>query len=129
MRWTLSAVALLATAAFASAESDVIDLDVTNFSTVVGPESLMLVEFFAPWSVPSSRPVSMLTSLRCGHCKALAPHYEEAATTLKEKSIPLAKVDCVDQAELCQRHGVQGYPCVLLLHIIRHPVEKLSPGH
>lgn len=55
----------------------------------------MLVEFFAPW---------------CGHCKALAPHYEEAATTLKEKSIKLAKVDCVDQADLCQSHGVQGYP-------------------
>ena len=55
----------------------------------------MLVEFFAPW---------------CGHCKALAPHYEEAATTLKEKKIKLAKVDCVAEADLCQQHGVQGYP-------------------
>ena len=49
---------------------------------------------------------------RCGHCKALAPHYEEAATTLKDKNIKLAKVDCVDQADLCQSHGVQGYPYV-----------------
>jgi protein disulfide-isomerase A1 len=49
---------------------------------------------------------------RCGHCKALAPHYEEAATTLKDKDIKLAKVDCVDQADLCQSHGVQGYPFV-----------------
>ena len=32
-----------------------------------------------------------------------------AATTLKEKNIKIAKVDCVDQAELCQAHGVQGY--------------------
>ena len=47
---------------------------------------------------------------RCGHCKALAPHYEEAATKLKEKGIKLAKVDCVDQADLCQENGVQGYP-------------------
>lgn len=47
---------------------------------------------------------------RCGHCKALAPHYEEAATVLKERNIKLAKVDCVDNAELCQEHGVAGYP-------------------
>jgi thiol-disulfide isomerase/thioredoxin len=47
---------------------------------------------------------------RCGHCKALAPHYEEAATKLKEKGIKLAKVNCVDEADLCQENGVQGYP-------------------
>ncbi|KAG1778267.1 thioredoxin-like domain-containing protein, partial [Suillus placidus] len=29
--------------------------------------------------------------------------------TLKDKDIKLAKVDCVDQADLCQTHGVQGY--------------------
>ena len=75
--------------------SDVIDLNPGNFNEIVNPESLMLVEFFAPW---------------CGHCKALAPHYEEAATALKEKNIKLAKVDCVDQADLCQAKGIQGYP-------------------
>lgn len=47
---------------------------------------------------------------RCGHCKALAPHYEEAATALKDKGIKIAKVDCVDEADLCQSKGVQGYP-------------------
>jgi thiol-disulfide isomerase/thioredoxin len=47
---------------------------------------------------------------RCGHCKALAPHYEEAATSLKERKILVAKVDCVDQPDLCQKHGVSGYP-------------------
>jgi protein disulfide-isomerase A1 len=50
---------------------------------------------FAPW---------------CGHCKALAPEYEEAATTLKEKNIKLAKVDCTEETDLCQQHGVEGYP-------------------
>lgn len=55
------------------------------------------------------------TKHRCGHCKALAPHYEEAATTLKENNIKIAKVDCVDQAELCQAHGIQGYPYVTVL--------------
>ncbi|RPD67169.1 disulfide isomerase [Lentinus tigrinus ALCF2SS1-7] len=75
--------------------SDVIDLTPATFDSTVNPESLMLVEFFAPW---------------CGHCKALAPHYEEAATALKEKNIKLAKVNCVDEADLCQSNGIQGYP-------------------
>jgi len=79
----------------AEGASDVLDLKADTFDSVVKPESLILVEFFAPW---------------CGHCKALAPHYEEAATALKEKDIKIAKVDCVDQPELCQTHGVQGYP-------------------
>ncbi|KAJ7638856.1 thioredoxin-like protein [Roridomyces roridus] len=76
------------------AASDVISLTASTFSSV-NSEPLMLVEFFAPW---------------CGHCKALAPHYEEAATELKTKNIKVAKVDCVDQADLCQSHGIQGYP-------------------
>ena len=49
---------------------------------------------------------------RCGHCKALAPEHEEVVKTLKEKNIKVAKVDCVDQAELCQAQDVHGYPYV-----------------
>ncbi|KXN89629.1 Protein disulfide-isomerase [Leucoagaricus sp. SymC.cos] len=85
----------LASLVFADADSDVINLTAKNFEESVAAEPLMLVEFFAPW---------------CGHCKALAPHYEEAATALKGKSIKLAKVDCVEEGELCQSKGVQGYP-------------------
>jgi len=86
---------LLATLALAEGSSDVIDLTPANFNSVVSPEKLILVEFFAPW---------------CGHCKALAPHYEEAATVLKDKGIKLAKVNCVDESDLCQNYGIQGYP-------------------
>ncbi|PFH52764.1 hypothetical protein AMATHDRAFT_139013 [Amanita thiersii Skay4041] len=94
---SLAPVSLLALASLvlADAESDVISLTAATFEDSVNTESLMLVEFFAPW---------------CGHCKALAPHYEEAATALKDKNIKLAKVDCVEEAELCQSKGVQGYP-------------------
>jgi len=92
----LSSALILGSSLVSATEgSDVVDLNADNFLSLVDPEALILVEFFAPW---------------CGHCKALAPHYEEAATALKAKSIKLAKVDCVDQAELCQKHGVQGYP-------------------
>ncbi|OTA98066.1 hypothetical protein M426DRAFT_326282 [Hypoxylon sp. CI-4A] len=90
------------------AASDVTQLNKDTFSDFIKGNDLVLAEFFAPW---------------CGHCKALAPEYEEAATTLKEKSIKLAKVDCTEESELCQSYGVEGYPT---LKIFRGP-ENITP--
>ncbi|KAL8292617.1 hypothetical protein RQP46_001229 [Phenoliferia psychrophenolica] len=91
MRFSVLSAITLATAALAT---DVLDLTKGTFDeAVAGP--LTLVEFFAPW---------------CGHCKALAPHYEEAATILKSDDVKLAKVDCTVETDLCASHGVSGYP-------------------
>jgi protein disulfide-isomerase A1 len=96
------ALGLVGAAALASA-SDVHDLKADTFPSFIKENPLVLAEFFAPW---------------CGHCKSLAPEYEEAATSLKEKNIKLAKVDCTQEAELCQSYGVEGYPT---LKIFRGP--------
>ncbi|GJN93840.1 hypothetical protein Rhopal_006899-T1 [Rhodotorula paludigena] len=78
----------------AASASDVADLTASTFADTAN-QPLALIEFFAPW---------------CGHCKALAPHYEEAATILKKDNIPIAKVDCTVETDLCSSQGVNGYP-------------------
>ncbi|KIW45320.1 protein disulfide-isomerase domain [Exophiala oligosperma] len=110
------AAASLALARLVSA-SDVHDLKTDNFKDFVSEHDLVLAEFFAPW---------------CGHCKALAPEYEEAATTLKEKNIPLVKVDCTAEGELCKDYGVEGYPTVKVFrgleNIKPYPGARKAPA-
>ena len=81
----------------ADKESDVVSLTKDTFDDFIKSHDLVLAEFFAPW---------------CGHCKALAPKYEEAATELKAKNIPLVKVDCTEEEEVCKNYGVEGYPTI-----------------
>lgn len=49
-----------------------------------------MVEFFAPW---------------CGHCKNLAPHWEQAATELKGK-VKLGALDATVHTVTAGRYGV-----------------------
>ncbi|KAL8972735.1 MAG: hypothetical protein Q9183_000386 [Haloplaca sp. 2 TL-2023] len=96
-RWSyllLSAVAVLRT----NAASSVIDLIPGNFDKVVVQSGKpALVEFFAPW---------------CGHCKSLAPVYEEVAQHFDFASdkVSIGKVDADEHKELGRRFGVQGFP-------------------
>jgi len=82
--------------------SDVIELTDDNFEslTQIGGGATTghwMIEFFAPW---------------CGHCKNLAPTYEQVATELKGK-INVAKVDATQQKSLSQRFNIRGYPTIL----------------
>jgi protein disulfide-isomerase-like protein len=58
---------------------------------------IILVKFYAPW---------------CGHCKAMAPAYEEAAKRLANHAppVPLGKVDATQEPDIAQNHGIRGYP-------------------
>jgi thioredoxin domain-containing protein 5 len=80
-------------------ELAVVVLDKENFAekTKVG---VSFVKFFAPW---------------CGHCKRLAPTWEELAQKYKDNAaVTIGHVDCTaaDNANraLCDSNGVNGFP-------------------
>ncbi|KAJ5214805.1 hypothetical protein N7468_010484 [Penicillium chermesinum] len=106
----LGAAATVSATEANSAESNVLSLTQDTFNDFVKEHDLVLAEFYAPW---------------CGHCKALAPKYEEAATELKSKNIPLVKVDCTAEEELCRSFGVDGYPT---LKVFRGPESHKPYG-
>jgi len=92
---------LLAAAALSPAAADgdeVLALTESTFEKEVGQDRGALVEFYAPW---------------CGHCKKLAPEYEQLAASFKKaKSVLIAKVDCDEHKSVCTKYGVSGYPTI-----------------
>lgn len=65
---------------------------------VIQSKKHAIVEFYAPW---------------CGHCKSLAPTYEEVAKIFSgEDDVLIAKVDATAHAGLASRYGVSGYPTI-----------------
>jgi len=79
-----------------AAPSDVVTLTTPTFEQTKTGD--WLIEFYAPW---------------CGHCKKLAPIWEELATASKGK-FNVAKVDCTVEKDVCTDNGVRGYPTVKL---------------
>ncbi|CAI5735246.1 unnamed protein product [Hyaloperonospora brassicae] len=100
-RWHLWSLALLCALPFASA-SNVIVLGTADFEAKTQAASGAttgdwLVEFYAPW---------------CGHCKKLAPIYEQVADALKGQ-VNVAKVDVTENSKLGQRFGIRGFPTIV----------------
>mgnify|MGYP003890590001 CR=1 FL=1 len=79
----------------ASAQVTVLSGD--NFdATVLKSGKNAIVKFYAPW---------------CGHCKALAPAWNELGDSYAgSSSVVIGDVDCTVEEDLCSRFEVRGYP-------------------
>jgi len=85
--------------AFANAKVEV--LDKKNFDKVIGKDKHVLVKFFAPW---------------CGHCKRLAPVYEELAAAYEKESdkIIIAELNADEEKDIAKKYDIKGYPTIKL---------------
>ncbi|PRQ52654.1 putative protein disulfide-isomerase [Rosa chinensis] len=88
--------------------SPVLQLTPTNFkSKVLDSNRVVLVEFFAPW---------------CGHCQALTPIWEKAATVLKGVAT-VAALDADAHKSLAQEYGIRGFPTIKVFVPGQPPVD------
>lgn len=78
--------------------SSVLSLTSANYDTVLA-KGKVLVKYFSP---------------NCGHCKAVAPTYEELATNFAKYSdkVTVAEVDCLANDAICGAAGVHGWPTI-----------------
>ncbi|GAQ88217.1 thioredoxin domain-containing protein 5 [Klebsormidium nitens] len=94
-------LALLSLAAVAQGEA-LLKLTDADFDTKVTDGRAWFIEFYAPW---------------CGHCKKLAPTWEELAEKLVDhENVAIASVDCTANQAVCKKADIKGYPTLVVYY-------------
>eukprot|EP01089_Gocevia_fonbrunei_P012104 TRINITY_DN276_c0_g2_i1.p1 TRINITY_DN276_c0_g2~~TRINITY_DN276_c0_g2_i1.p1 ORF type:complete len:187 (-),score=37.77 TRINITY_DN276_c0_g2_i1:64-624(-) len=78
--------------------ADVVTLTTRNIEEKTS-SGVWMVEFYAPW---------------CGHCKRLAPIWEELAAAA-DGLFNVGKVDCTVETSLKDKYGVNGFPSIKMI--------------
>ncbi|KAF4732209.1 hypothetical protein FOZ62_005491, partial [Perkinsus olseni] len=96
----ISFFAAIAAVAFAAeSESKVHQLTDDNMEDFVKTHKYALVKFYAPW---------------CGHCKKIAPEFEQAATELAEEvgeeKVALGEIDATEHKKMAEKYNIRGFP-------------------
>jgi protein disulfide-isomerase A6 len=94
---------LLLVSLIALAQAAVIELTDKTFDKIVmDPTKSVLVEFYAPW---------------CGHCKSLAPIYDQLAEDFdQDEDVVIAKIDADKYNSVGARFEVRGFPTLKYFH-------------
>eukprot|EP00241_Pyramimonas_parkeae_P009931 CAMPEP_0114225032 /NCGR_PEP_ID=MMETSP0058-20121206/438_1 /TAXON_ID=36894 /ORGANISM="Pyramimonas parkeae, CCMP726" /LENGTH=135 /DNA_ID=CAMNT_0001335575 /DNA_START=164 /DNA_END=571 /DNA_ORIENTATION=- len=93
---TLALIAVVFAAHPATVEAKgVVALDDAGYAAAMSDGKTYFIKFYAPW---------------CGHCKRLAPTWDQLGDKITNDKTVIAKVDCTVSKDVCQKAGVTGYP-------------------